>query len=175
MTVFDILSQMEAYAQAFPAMNTIISVMDRSLPYEAASGSYNTPEKSDVRYLVDEFLTSERGFSSVDTAGKTVLEIALDGDEIVSVDGSVRSGLVTYLMNIMESGGEIGKDMLRYFSGLATDTDEYALDDPVNGAEKVTVYYYSRPSGESSYTIEITGGSLQGTYKNITEEEMGWY
>ena len=64
MTVFDILSQMEAYAQAFPAMNTIISVMDRSLPYEAASGSYNTPEKSDVRYLVDEFLTSERGFSS---------------------------------------------------------------------------------------------------------------
>ena len=89
MTVFDILSQMEAYAQAFPAMNTIISVMDRSLPYEAASGSYNTPEKSDVRYLVDEFLTSERGFSSVDTAGKTVLEIALDGDEIVSVDGSV--------------------------------------------------------------------------------------
>ena len=89
MTVFDILSQMEAYAQAFPAMNTIISVMDRSLPYEAASGSYNTPEKSDVRYLVDEFLTSERGFSSVDTAGKTVLEIALDGDESVSVDGSV--------------------------------------------------------------------------------------
>lgn len=95
--------------------------------------------------------------------------------ESLSVDGSVRSGLVTYLMNIMESGGEIGKDMLRYFSGLATDTDEYALDDPVNGAEKVTVYYYSRPSGESSYTIEITGGSLQGTYKNITEEEMGWY
>lgn len=95
--------------------------------------------------------------------------------ESLSVDGSVRSGLVTYLMNMMESGGEIGKDMLRYFSGLATDTDEYALDDPVNGAEKVTVYYYSRPSGESSYTIEITGGSLQGTYKNITEEEMGWY
>lgn len=93
--------------------------------------------------------------------------------ESLSVDGSVRSGLVTYLMNIMESGGEIGKDMLRYFSGLATSSDEYTLVDKVNGAEKVTVYNYSRPSGESSYTIEITGGSLQGTYKNITEEEMG--
>lgn len=95
--------------------------------------------------------------------------------ESFSVEGSVRSGLMTYFMSAMENGGEVGKDMLRYFSGLATDTDEYALDDPVNGAEKVTVYNYSRPSGESSYTIEITGGSLQGTYKNITEEEMGWY
>lgn len=95
--------------------------------------------------------------------------------ESFSVEGSVRSGLMTYFMSAMENGGEVGKDMLRYFSGLATDTDEYALDDPVNGAEKVTVYNYSRPSGESSYTIEITGGSLQGTYKNITEEEIGWY
>ena len=80
---------MESYSQAFPAMETIISVMDRSLPYEAAAGSYSTPEKSDVRYIVDEFLTSGRGFRSHDAEGKTVLEIAIEGEEVVSVEGSV--------------------------------------------------------------------------------------
>ena len=88
MIAFDTLAELEAYAQVFPEVSIIITVMDRSLPYEAEPGRYDTPEKSDVRYIVDEFLTSDKGFASHDCGEKRVMEIVLDGEEVVSVDGS---------------------------------------------------------------------------------------
>ena len=55
MIVFDTLSELESYEGVFPAIRTIIGVMDRSLPYEQGDGRYDTPEKSDVRYIIDSF------------------------------------------------------------------------------------------------------------------------
>ncbi len=89
MIVFDTLSELESYEGVFPAIRTIIGVMDRSLPYEQGDGRYDTPEKSDVRYIIDSFLTSDNGFEAEKHSGKNVMEIVLEGDEIVSVEGSV--------------------------------------------------------------------------------------
>ena len=89
MIVFDTLSYLESYQGAFPEIGTIISVMDRSLPYDQLPGRYDTPEKSEVRYIIDECLSSDKGFDSPGFEGKRVMEIVLEGEEIVSVSDSV--------------------------------------------------------------------------------------
>ena len=89
MMVYDTLSELESYLGPFPEIGVIISVLDRSLPYEAGPGRYDTPEKSDVIYYVDEFLTSDQGFAPEIFSGKRVMEIVLDGEELLSVGGSV--------------------------------------------------------------------------------------
>ncbi len=89
MIVFDTLSQLESYEGVFPAIRSIIDVMDRSLPYDQGPGSYETHEKSDTSYIIDAFLTSDKGFPATGGGDKNVMEIVLEGDEIVSVDGSV--------------------------------------------------------------------------------------
>ncbi len=99
MIVYDTLSELESYLGPFPEIGVIISVLDRSLPYQEGPGRYDTPEKSDVVYLIDEFLTSSSGFSPEIFSGKRVMEVVLDGDEIISVAGSVfRMGEGTFLI-----------------------------------------------------------------------------
>ncbi len=88
MIVFDILSELESYVPVFPELATVISVLDRSLPYQEGPGLYETPEKSRVKYLIDEFITSEKGFSDKKARGK-VLEVVLEGEEMISLQGSV--------------------------------------------------------------------------------------
>ena len=89
MTVFDTLSQLESYQAVFPDIAWIITVMDRSLPYEEGPGRYEVNEKKDIVYHIDEALTSDKGFTAPHYAGKYVMEIVLDGDEIVCLPGSV--------------------------------------------------------------------------------------
>ena len=89
MIVFDTLSELESYEGVFSEIRTIIDVMDRSLPYDQGAGRYDTPEKSDVSYIIDEFLTSQRGFPAETHDGNLVMEIVLEGEELISVSGSV--------------------------------------------------------------------------------------
>ena len=89
MIIFDTLDELESYQGAVPSISTVIGIMDRSLPYEQGPGLYDTPEKSDVRYIVDENLSSDKGFEAEHHIGKMVMEIVLEGDEIISVSGSV--------------------------------------------------------------------------------------
>lgn len=110
MIVYDTLSELESYLGPFPEIGVIISVLDRSLPYQEGPGRYDTPEKSDVVYLIDEFLTSSSGFSPEIFSGKRVMEVVLDGDEIISVAGSVfRMGEGTFL--IYEGDAETKRGM----------------------------------------------------------------
>lgn len=89
MMVFDTLAELESYEGAFPAIRTIIDVMDRSLPYEEGAGTYTPPENSSVSYIIDDFLSSSKGFVAEIHQGRTVMEIVLEGDEIIQVEGSV--------------------------------------------------------------------------------------
>ncbi len=89
MIVFDTLSQLESYQGAFPEIGTIIGVMDRSLPYDQGPGRYDTPEESSVRYIIDEGLTSDKGFIAEPFSGMKVMEVVLAGNELVSLSGSV--------------------------------------------------------------------------------------
>ena len=111
MIVYDTLSELESYLGPFPAISVIISVMDRSLPYDQEAGRYDTPEKSDVRYVIDDFLSSRDGFRPEVFGGNLVMEIALSGEELVSVAGSVfRLGEGSFL--IYEGDADVKRGML---------------------------------------------------------------
>lgn len=89
MIVFDTLDELESYQGVFPKIGVITGVMDRSLPYGEGPGRYTVPEDSSVVYIIDENLSSDKGFEAERHEGKTLMEIVLEGDELVSADGSV--------------------------------------------------------------------------------------
>ena len=93
MIVFDTLSQLESYQGAFPEIGTIIGVMDRSLPYDQGPGRYDTPEESSVRYIIDEGLTSDKGFIAEPFSGmKIAMSIHLEAK-------------TAYLATVLKNGG----------------------------------------------------------------------
>lgn len=84
MTVFDTLSQLETYLPVFRKLESVITTMDRSLPYEGADGFHKCPEDDSVTYTVTSFLTGRNGFPLNVEKGHRALVIALDGSEMVS-------------------------------------------------------------------------------------------
>ncbi len=87
MLLFDILDKLENYTKVIPHMDRVIDVMDHSKPYDDDPGEYECGDG--VRYVVSAHLSSANGFSGDNFPGQTVLEICLEGDEIISVSGSV--------------------------------------------------------------------------------------
>ena len=89
MLVFDVLDQLETYAPIIPHMDDVINVMDHSKPYDDDPGEYKCREKGDTTYKVSVHLSSEKGFPGDNFPSHTVVEIVLEGEEMVSLDGSV--------------------------------------------------------------------------------------
>ncbi len=88
MIVFDTLDELESYKLAIVDINTVIDVMDHSTPYDEKVGEYENPKKNGI-HIIEAFLTSDNGFETKTEAGKLYVEICLEGEEIVNVDGSV--------------------------------------------------------------------------------------
>lgn len=89
MIIFDTLDELESYKLAFDPINTVIEVMDHSTPYEETPGEYPNPGKDKGVHIVDAHVSSSSGFSSPKMDGKKIVEICLEGEEMVNVDGSV--------------------------------------------------------------------------------------
>lgn len=91
MLIFDILDKLENYSKIIPHMDSVIDIMDHSKPYDDAPGEYDGDKKGDVKYVVSVERSTERGREAVKREGKLVLEIVLEGEELLSVSGSVFS------------------------------------------------------------------------------------
>ncbi len=89
MLLFDILDKLENYTSVIPYMDRIIDVMDHSKPYDDGPGEYDLTKDGARKYYVSAHLSSTNGFEGDRWEGHLVMEICLEGDEIVSVDGSV--------------------------------------------------------------------------------------
>ncbi len=89
MILFDILDKLENYSQIIPHMDRVIDTMDHSKPYEDRPGRYPLSPDGEIFYLVSVHLSSEAGFPGEKWKGRLVMEICLEGDEIVSAGGSV--------------------------------------------------------------------------------------
>ena len=83
MLVFDVLDQLETYAPIIPHMDDVINVMDHSKPYDDDPGEYKCREKGDTTYKVSVHLSSEKGFPGDNFPSHTVVEIVLEGEEMV--------------------------------------------------------------------------------------------
>ena len=89
MVIFDVLDQLETYSSVIPHMDDVVYVMDHSKPYDDDPGLYKCREKGDTQYKVSAHLSSQGGFPGEKFPGKTVLEICLEGEEMVALEGSV--------------------------------------------------------------------------------------
>ena len=89
MLLYDILDKLENYTSVIPHMDRVIDVMDHSKPYDDECGEYSAGGDGSVMYVVSAHLSTPTGFEGERREGKLILEICLEGDEIVSVDGSV--------------------------------------------------------------------------------------
>lgn len=89
MLIFDTLDELESYSSIVPSMNDVITVMDHGTPYEEGPGTYDCSSKSKNKYVVSAHLSSETGFPGEQFSGHRVLEVCLEGEEMVSIDGSV--------------------------------------------------------------------------------------
>ena len=89
MLIFDVLDQLETYSSVIPHMDDVISVMDHSKPYDDDIGEYKCREKGETKYKVSAHLSSEKGFPGETFPSHTVLEIVLEGEEMVSLNNSV--------------------------------------------------------------------------------------
>lgn len=83
MLIFDVLDKLENYASVIPHMDAVIDIMDHSKPYDDCPGEY---EERGIKYLVSAHLSSTCGFYGENRPGKGILEVVLEGDEIVSIN-----------------------------------------------------------------------------------------
>ncbi len=88
MIIFDVLDKLENYAPVIPHMDRVIDIMDHSKPYNDDAGEYSASKDGEVKYLVSVEVSTQRGTYAQKRQGKTVLEIVLEGEEIVSLSGS---------------------------------------------------------------------------------------
>ncbi len=113
MIIFDTLSELESYLPAVPLLKHVITIMDRSLPYEESVGEYVCKEEAAVTYQVDAFLTSDKGVSFTVSHGKQAVLIALEGEEIVSSEDSQSAFVMSEGRFILLGEGHYKKGMTR--------------------------------------------------------------
>lgn len=88
MIAFDTLDNLEGYIALSGHLQSLIDIMDRSLPYDAKVGKYVYEDDKKVSYEVSAFLTGS-GFTVPLELDKTYVDITLEGDSISSVGENV--------------------------------------------------------------------------------------
>ncbi len=106
MIVFDTLSELESYENAFHRIRNIIEVMDRSLPYRQGEGEYACPENSEVTYRVEKVMTGDRGVVLRVPEKKNAMIITLEGEMVASTLSSDRVFILTEGRFLMVGEGE---------------------------------------------------------------------
>lgn len=86
----DLLDNFEWYLALHPAMQGIITIMDRSIPYDEVQGSYRV---DGISYEVMEYESSETG--EMHQANEMEVHILLEGEELFSLQRGSAVDVVT--------------------------------------------------------------------------------
>lgn len=89
--VTDILDRLEWYQSLHSRWQTVIDILDRSLPYEASDGDHLTDS---IPYRVQTYRTTAGGQREV--ASSNQLIVLLEGQELFSIQDDEHLGLVTF-------------------------------------------------------------------------------
>ena len=84
MTVFDTVDQLESYLSAFPYLQHVIDILDRSLPWEKGNGFYSCEENSEVTYTVSSAVSSAHGYAFEVAEDSLAVIVTLEGEQLVS-------------------------------------------------------------------------------------------
>ncbi len=113
MIIFDTLSELESYVPALKDLVHVITLLDRSIPYRDKPGTYSCPEKNSVTYVVDSFMTGQKGHEFSVEKGKVAVLVTLEGEQIVSLDDGGK-------VFIMAEGRFIALSEGTYRKGIST-------------------------------------------------------
>lgn len=78
--LLDLLDNLEWYRPLHPKMQTVIDILDRSLPYEDAVGQHRV---DDLSYQILTYMTDEQGV--LQSATERQLHVMLEGEELFSL------------------------------------------------------------------------------------------
>ncbi len=78
--LIDLLDNLEWYRRLHPCVQTVIDILDRSIPYEDAIGQHKVDGQD---YQVLAYITSEQG--ALQTADERELHVMLEGEELFSL------------------------------------------------------------------------------------------
>ena len=81
--LIDLLDRLEWYRDTHPLWQSVIDILDRSLPYDDPDGEHFIDT---VRYQVETYRTTERGSEAV--AEENRLLVLLEGEELFSLSES---------------------------------------------------------------------------------------
>lgn len=87
MIVFDTLDNLELYLGISDKIGHVITVMDRSLPYDQGVGKYKCPENEDVSYEIETYPTTNTGRREMPNEKRFSMEIVLEGEAVTGIRG----------------------------------------------------------------------------------------
>lgn len=90
--LIDLLDNLEWYRVLHPDVQTVIDILDRSLPYEDAAGQHSV---DGLGYQVLAYVTNELG--SLQIAGERQLHVVLEGEELFSLQDEKQPVVVSHL------------------------------------------------------------------------------
>ncbi|AEV31019.1 beta-galactosidase, beta subunit [Sphaerochaeta pleomorpha str. Grapes] len=79
--LFDVLDKLEWYQKLYPSIETIIDIMDRSLPYEDGDGSHCV---DGIDYTVETYVT--KSDAPIQAAFSDCMHIILEGEEVIALE-----------------------------------------------------------------------------------------
>lgn len=85
MIIFDTLDNLELYQGISDKILGLITVMDRSLPYDQGPGRYTCPEDDKIVYEIDAYPTTREGRLEMPSEREYSMEIVLEGESVTSV------------------------------------------------------------------------------------------
>lgn len=86
MIVFDTLDNLELYQGISDKILRVITIMDRSLPYDQGPGHYKCPEDDSVIYEIEAYPTTFNGKREIPSEKEYSMEIVLEGEAVTSID-----------------------------------------------------------------------------------------
>ena len=86
MIVFDTLDNLELYQGISDKILRVITIMDRSLPYDQGPGHYKCPEDDSVIYEIEAYPTTFNGKKEIPSEKEYSMEIVLEGEAVTSID-----------------------------------------------------------------------------------------
>ena len=113
MIVFDTLDNLELYQGLSDKILRVITVMDRSLPYDQGPGRYKCPEDEEVLYEIEAYPTSESGKREMPGEKEFSMEIVLEGESVTSVGSDNVFVMATGRFLLLKGETDVKRKMTR--------------------------------------------------------------
>jgi beta-galactosidase beta subunit len=126
--LFDVLDKLEWYQKLYPSIETVIDIMDRSLPYDDPDGLHCV---DGISYTVSTYVSAPD--TTIQEAPTDCMHIILEGEEVVALEEGGTPSVVAMATPgrfVLFSKGEHFKNALQNGSPHAVKKVIFTLSEP---------------------------------------------